>query len=177
MPTKMAASLLDEDFQKETTLHESTKMGDRLNPECYAGPLSLAYFDWMTPMVYLGFKRPLEQDDLEQLHPTDDPTHLNNLFDKAWKEELKKPEPSLFIALVKAFGRTYFIGAAQKFVYDAQQFVGPLLLQKTIIFLSSRDSDDDREPMRVGYQLCLFLFINNITQSIILHQYFHAAFR
>jgi ABC-type multidrug transport system fused ATPase/permease subunit len=168
----LAASLIDDKVVK----HEAPVEKDRLNPELFAGPLSLAYFAWMTPLVYLGYTRPLEQDDLEKLHPSDDPTHLNKLFQEAWSEQLKKDEPSLFLALVKAFGRTYFIGAAQKFVYDAQQFVGPLLLQKTIVFLSSRDSDD-KEPMRVGYELCFFLFINNVSQSIILHQYFHAAFR
>jgi len=30
-------------------------------PEVYAGPLSIIYFDWVTPLVKLGFKRPLEQ--------------------------------------------------------------------------------------------------------------------
>jgi len=170
----LASPLIDNDHMQKS--EPSEKELDKLNPELFAGPLSLAYFAWMTPLVYLGYARPLEQDDLEKLHPTDDPTHLNKLFEKAWGDQLKKDHPSLFLALVNAYGRTYFIGAAQKFIYDAQQFVGPLLLEKTIIFLSSRDSSD-KEPMRVGYQLCFFLFVNNVTQSIILHQYFHAAFR
>ena len=34
---------------------------ERECPELYAGPLSFVYFAWVTPLVKLGFKRPLEQ--------------------------------------------------------------------------------------------------------------------
>jgi hypothetical protein len=58
---------------------------------------------------------------------------------------------------LQAYGRTYLIGAAVKFVYDAQQFVGPLLLQRLVTFLQDKDTASASEgsearvpPMRVG---------------------------
>ncbi len=59
------------------------------------------YFSWMTPLVTLGFKRPLEQADLSKLHPSDDPKKLYSLFLAAWSKELEKSDPSLFMALLK----------------------------------------------------------------------------
>ena len=40
---------------------EKLPRNQRECPEVYAGPLSIIYFDWVTPLVKLGFKRPLEQ--------------------------------------------------------------------------------------------------------------------
>jgi len=123
--------------------------------------------------VLLGYARPLEQHDLEKLHPSDDPAFVSELFKTAWNKELEKEaqsgssaggrgaggktktkKASLLKALVSAYGYSYFVGAGEKFVYDAQQFVGPLLLQKLIQFLDARakqkngDDDDDHVPMR-----------------------------
>ena len=52
------------------------------NPENRAGPLSTLYFLWMTPLVRLGYKRPLDETDLWRLHPTDEPTHLQAVFNQ-----------------------------------------------------------------------------------------------
>jgi len=64
----------------------------------------------------------------------------------------------------QAYGKSYALGASIKFVYDAQQFVGPLLLERLITFLQEKDveaNSDDYEapPMRVGYEqtyACIF---------------------
>ena len=151
-------------------------------PEVYAGPLSIAYFAWVTPLVNLGFKRPLEQADLAKLHPSDDPTRLNAALQAAWAAEVNRAgaggRPSLFRALASAFGFDYAVGALCKFVYDGQQFVGPLLLQRLITFLSDYNTGGgDEPPVRVGYELVALLAINAFSQSIVLHMYFHRAFR
>lgn len=184
----------------------------RRPPEAFAGPLSLAYFSWMTPLVVLGWLRPLEQRDLAHLHASDDPTRLNQQFRDAWQAQVDAAEarlaaaeasasaaasaltlgasssvpgaatlplpakgPSLLRTLVSAFGRDYAVGVGVKFFYDAQQFVGPLLLQKIIVFLAARqaaadadDDDDDAQaaapPMRQGYELVFLLLVNSIVQ-------------
>lgn len=58
--------------------------------------------------------------------------------------------------VLQAYGKSYALGASIKFVYDAQQFVGPLLLERLITFLQEKDDEanlDDYQapPMRVGY--------------------------
>jgi hypothetical protein len=98
-----------------------TKDTDQLPPECYAGPASVGFFSWMTPLVRLGWSRPLVQEDLAHLHPSDDPTRLNLLFRDAWGAQLEKSEasgkpPSLLRALVSAYGHDYFVGVAVKFL-------------------------------------------------------------
>lgn len=175
----------------------------RVPPETFAGPLSLAYFSWMTPLVVLGFTRPLEQTDLAHLHSSDDPVQLNKQFRDAWQAQVSAadarstaalaaavpPElaapvkgPSLLRTLIAAFGPDYFVGVAVKFIYDSSQFIGPLLLQKIIVFLAARQaaSEDDAQdapPMRLGYELVFLLLVNSVFQSVLLHVYFHRAFR
>jgi ABC-type multidrug transport system fused ATPase/permease subunit len=136
------------------------------------------YFSWVTSLVSLGFERPLEQTDLEPLHPSDDPTKLDGLFHTAWAKQLKKPRPSFFVALVEAFGFDFFVGSVEKFVYDTQQFIGPFLLQRLIEFLDSQNKEEgNKKPLRAGYLLVFFLALNSVTQSVVLHQYFHHAMR
>jgi hypothetical protein len=79
--------------------------------------------------------------------------------------------PSLLRTLVSAFGRDYAVGVAVKFVYDASQFIGPLLLQKIIVFLAARqaasgaaDDEADAPPMRQGYELVFLLLVNSVVQ-------------
>jgi len=103
--------------------------------------------------VRLGWQRPLVQEDLAHLHPSDDPTHLNQLFRDAWGAQLAAAEKpngqpaSLLRALVSAYGYDYFVGVCVKFLYDGAQFIGPLLMQLVITFLSARqaanEADDD----------------------------------
>lgn len=165
----------------ETGSSLQTQPRDR-NPECFAGPLSIWYFNWMTDLVFLGFKRRdmgLKVEHLNRMHESDDPTHVNNLFRREWSRQKRDfpKHPSLFSALFRAYGRDYLIGAGFKFIYDSQQFVGPLLLQLLITFLDDRADPEKSAPLRSGIELVCLLALNAISQSIILHQYFHRAFR
>ena len=62
-------------------------------------------------------------------------------------EEPNGRPASLLRALISAYGYDYFVGVCVKFLYDGAQFVGPLLLQLVITFLSARqaanEADDD----------------------------------
>jgi len=178
--SSLKAPLLAEDevAAPREVLAVGSDWSERESPEVRSGPLSLWYFLWMTPMVTLGSKKPLEENNLWRLHPSDHPVHLYDLFRTEWRREQTKARPSLFMSLFRAFGPTYMFGALLKFVYDSQQFIGPALMQAIIHFLNQRNKDeDDKPPMSKGYLLVGLLLVNSMTQSVVLHAYFHRAFR
>ena len=69
-------------------------VGEKENesPELTANFFSVLSFWWITPLMVLGFKKPLTQEDLWALNPKDEAGYVSEQFEEAWDEELKKPK-------------------------------------------------------------------------------------
>lgn len=80
--------------------------------------------------------------------------------------------PSLFKALVKAFGPGFLLAGIFKLGNDILIFSGPLLLQAIIRFVSSTTT-----PTSIGFLYVFLLLAASILQSVCLHQYFFIGFK
>jgi hypothetical protein len=107
-----------------------------------AGLYSRALFTWLTPLMVLGFKRPLEEADVPPLAAADTASHLFFAFRREWQKELRgggssgvNPKASLVRALVATCGTLFFSAALFKLCQDLLTFVGPYLLSSIIIYL------------------------------------------
>lgn len=144
-------------------------------PYEYADIFSVLTFSWMTPMMKYGYKNFLTQDDLWNLRRRDTTRVTGEAFEHAWEKELQKKNPSLWLALFKAFGGSYMRGAIIKSGSDILAFVQPQLLRLLISFVDSYRSDNPQPVIR-GVAIAIAMFLVSVSQTMCLHQYFQRAF-
>ncbi|KAJ6164592.1 Metal resistance protein YCF1 [Penicillium chermesinum] len=144
-------------------------------PYNYADIFSVLTFSWMTPMMKYGYNNYLTQDDLWNLRRSDTTSHTSDRLTMAWEEQLKKKQPSLWIALFKAFGGPYLRGALIKSGSDILAFVQPQLLRYLIAFIDSYRGPEPQPVIR-GVFIAFGMFFTSICQTSCLHQYFQRAF-
>jgi ABC-type multidrug transport system fused ATPase/permease subunit len=144
-------------------------------PYEYADIFSVLTFGWLTPLMKYGYKNYLTQDDMWNLRQRDTAKTTGGALEDAWQRELKKKKPSLWIALIRAFGGPYLRGAIIKCGSDVLAFVQPQLLRILISFVDSYRGDEPQPVMR-GVSIALGMFLVSVFQTICLHQYFQRAF-
>ena len=145
-------------------------------PMEYADVFSILTFSWMTPMMKYGYKNFLTADDLWNLRRRDTTKITGGQLQEAWDAELEKKNPSLWIAMFRAFGAPYFRGALIKTISDTLAFVQPQLLRLLITFVDSYQRGNEHQPVIRGVAIALAMFATAILQTVALHQYFQRAF-
>lgn len=142
----------------------------------YADIFSVITFAWLTPLMKYGYRNYLTQDDLWNLRRRDSTRVTGNAMQTAWNSQLqKKGKPSIWIAMVKAFGGPYLRGAIIKTASDCLAFIQPQLLRLLIRFVDSYRTPEP-QPVARGVVLALAMFATSICQTCCLHQYFQRVF-
>ncbi len=135
-------------------------------PAEYATAFSLLTFSWMTPLMKLGHKQYLGEDDLWGLVRGDKTRETGKAFEDAWEYELKHHEnPSLWLALFRSYGGRYVIAAFFKIGNDVSLFTQPQLLRHLIIWVDSYGPDKEPQPVIKGVAIALALFAVAAFQS------------
>lgn len=162
----------------------------------YATVFSLLTFSWMTPLMRYGYKQYLTEDDLWGLAQKDQTKNTGEAFNRAWEYELKHHKnPSLWLAMFRAYGGPYAVAALFKVVNDVTQYVQPQLLRYLIAFVRSRNEPDEKnQPTIQGAAVALAMFAIAVLQTSMIvsltnppemvpasltswqHQYFQLAF-
>ncbi|KAF8948965.1 hypothetical protein BGZ47_000640 [Haplosporangium gracile] len=145
-------------------------------PEDDANIFSIASFHWVTPLMRKGYAKPLTMGDLWGLRKEDQSKNVSDTFASAWEKELKKQHPSLLRALATAFGKPFYIAGVWKMANDILGFMQPVLLREMLRFVMSYKTEDP-QPLYRGYTIAVLMFICSLSQTTILHQYFHLCFR
>lgn len=176
---------------------------DRPCPELNASFLSRIFFAWFDRLVWTGYKKPLESDDLWSMRPEDYSKEVMPLFTKHWNKSLAKAHgqsqpvattnaeyrkgvasvnitssnptkmASILPAICKTFGPTFLFGSILKLTQDIFTFVSPQLLRLIIDYV--RDDNED-EPQWRGILYAVALFVVASIQTIVLAQYFNRMF-
>ncbi|XP_053424694.1 ATP-binding cassette sub-family C member 3 isoform X3 [Nycticebus coucang] len=189
-------------------------------PEASAGFLSRLSFWWFTKMAILGYRHPLEEQDLWPLNEEDKsqivvqqllevwrkqaPRHRSLVFG-SWDPRPTPPTtpssltrhqaaaasgkiasgedevllgarpqpqgPSFLRAMLATFSSSFLISACFKLVQDLLSFVNPQLLSVLIRFTSNPSA-----PSWWGLLVAVLMFVCSMTQTLILHQYYHRIF-
>jgi ABC-type multidrug transport system fused ATPase/permease subunit len=145
-------------------------LGDRY-PDQYTGCGASVFFSWVTPLMQLGNRRPLQHDDLYQLNPSNRAKNLSKKFQHVWAKQLESKKPSLSWALAKGFGGQIAMAGGLKLIHDTLQFVGPMMIKDIISFLK-----DPNAPLSEGLSYAAIVFISGVVQSFTLRQYFFYCF-
>ncbi|KAF9948426.1 hypothetical protein BGZ72_009661 [Mortierella alpina] len=145
-------------------------------PEEDANVFSIASFHWVTDLMRRGYAQPLTMDDLWELKKDDRSKTVSDSFKDAWDIEIKKGSPSLVKALASAFGKPFYIAGIWKVINDVLGFMLPLLLRQMLLFVMSYKTEDP-QPLYRGYTIALSMFVCSLSQTTVVHQYFHLCFR
>ncbi|KAF9947639.1 hypothetical protein BGZ70_002580, partial [Mortierella alpina] len=162
-------------IRKDTRVQLGEGIHERC-PEEDANVFSIASFHWVTDLMRRGYAHPLTMDDLWELRKDDRSKTVSDSFKEAWDTEVKKGSPSLVKALASAFGRPFYIAGIGKVINDILGFMQPLLLRQMLLFVMSYKTQNP-QPLYRGYTIAMSMFVCSLSQTTVVHQYFHLCFR
>ncbi|RXK42574.1 hypothetical protein M231_00128 [Tremella mesenterica] len=155
--------------------------GDMECPVLTANFYERLTFSWLTPMLSLGTRKFLGEEDMWSLPPNDSAEALSERLQATWSRQLelvrqhKKSKPSLKVAIAKAYGGPYLVAGMLKALYDCLNFLQPQLLRLLLNYVSSWGTDHPMPPI-AGYAITLLMFISACIATSALHQYFDRCF-
>ncbi|WWD05496.1 hypothetical protein V865_003573 [Kwoniella europaea PYCC6329] len=155
--------------------------GDIESPVSTANIYEKLTFSWLTPLLSLGTRKFLGEEDMWALPSDDSAESLSQRLIGSWEKQVKmvkdgkKKKPSLTFAIVKAFGSPYVLAGLFKGCYDILNFLQPQLLRLLLSFVSSYGTDHPQPPI-AGFAISILMFISANVATAILHQYFQRCF-
>lgn len=151
--------------------------GEDLSPYEKSNVFTIITFSWMAPLMKLGYKSYLTEEDLPNLPKGVHTEYVSDKFNKYWKQQLRsKKNPSLTIAMARAFGGQFLQGGFFKVLQDILAFTQPQLLRLLIKFVTGYAKGDESATAVQGFSIALAMFSVTVLQTVFLHQYFHRVF-
>ncbi|TMW53931.1 hypothetical protein DOY81_000988 [Sarcophaga bullata] len=101
---------------------------------------SKACFWWLTPLLWFGYKEPLELEDLGQMRVEDSArAHYDRflLIYKTAKVKNCNRAPSLWLCYLRSSWRMFALGGLLKFFGDLFAVIGPLAIQQIVQYIES----------------------------------------
>ncbi|CAG8746147.1 2894_t:CDS:10, partial [Cetraspora pellucida] len=144
-------------------------------PEAKANLFSLIICWWANDLMSLGYKRPLEKDDLYILNEKRSAKIITDKFEVEWQKEIQKiaigKKPSLLKALFRVLWFKFCLSGGCRFFSDMLIVVSPLILRLILNFVSeayfANLNNGVQPPAYVGYILCVVLFSLKMSDSIL----------
>ena len=128
-----------------TAASSASAAGHLPNPEEHCNPLSYVTYSWLSSLIDVGTKRPLEDSDLFQVRTDYAAKVASDRFQREWDAEVRRAEAagdrssaSLWRPFRAIYGRNYFLAFLGKAVGDCMSFVQPMLLQLLLSSLSTQ---------------------------------------
>ena len=149
----------------------------KISPEKSASFLSKITFNWFTPIILKGFRRPLVQDDLWLLHQENKTENLLKDFNKNWLPKYEKLKHNINkdkkgksqISIVGPIVQTYWIGfvafSSIKIITCFLPLVSPMIMDLLISFINND------EPVWRGYFYASLMFFVPMIESVLNNYY------
>ncbi|EDO48577.1 predicted protein, partial [Nematostella vectensis] len=134
---------------------------------------------WLSPLLSLGAKRPITDDDLFKLRPEESSDHLGDLLQREWNKEMYNAEksskkPSLTKAIWRTFGFRYTLLGIFAIITDALRIIQPLFLGYLVNFFAIGSEMTQRDAFLFAFGVAVCSFLNSflITPFTYLRQLF-----
>ncbi|KAM6212965.1 multidrug resistance-associated protein 1-like [Sarcoramphus papa] len=141
-------------------------------------------YSWFSRLISIGYKKPLERDDLFELNESDSPYSVCPNFEKQWRKEIQKSttglmasyirrvlfkktsfhKPSLILPLWQTFKFLLIKVAFLKVITDILAFMSPQIMKAMIMV-----SENHPSSYGTGYGYAIALFFVVLSQTL-LHQ-------
>ena len=137
------------------------------------GSLSSFTFAFVTPTIRLGRSQGyLHLTDIPPLTHQDATADIASRFAHIWRQQVvSRKQPSLVAAFYHLLGRSYIALGVLKFVSDLTVFIGPILLNDLVSFLTSQAHDSTPEAAWHGVLYATLLILGVVVSSILGTQY------
>lgn len=148
------------------------------SPEKRAGYLSRILLLWITPLIWHGWRKPLEDSDMPELLDCERGSYTTKSLMAAWRTvSSRKSAPT---KSGRTLSRSIFLSQAWMVAFtavlkavtvglDAAQ---PVLINRILVFLRNR-----KEAVGIGYLWAVFLFLVPALKSLIENHYFLSTMR
>lgn len=126
----------------------------RVSAYAKASLLQLVTFSWLNPLFAVGFKKPLNQNEIPDLDIKDSAACLSSSFDeslKCVKEKDGTTNPSIYRVICTFAWRKAGINACFAVINAGASYVGPYLINDFVSFLSEKET----RSLKSGYFLAL----------------------
>ncbi|KAK7893416.1 hypothetical protein WMY93_022568 [Mugilogobius chulae] len=148
----------------------------KTNPAATANFFSKIFFWWLNPLFSIGYKRPLEEDDLYEVLPEDRSQHLGQELQRHWDQNVQnaksKQSPSLIRALIRCYWKSYAVLGFFTLVEEVIKVVQPVFLGKIIQYFESYEPANSAAlHAALGYAAGLSMCTLGL--AIIHHLYFY----
>lgn len=123
----------------------------------------VAFWWWMKPILSIGNRRTLTDDDLDDLSASDKCSFLLNKLNidtDKW--------PGTWRIIISTFGKDSLLISLNLLLYAATRIAQPLLLHEIVIYLNNKVA----QPTYIGYLLAIGLGFCSFLQAIIHQQAF-----
>nr|BAJ96618.1 predicted protein [Hordeum vulgare subsp. vulgare] len=142
----------------------------RVTPYGDAGILSLATLSWLSPLLSVGAKRPLELADIPLLAHKDRAKFCYKAMSSHYERqriECPDKEPSLAWAILKSFWREAAINGCFAAVNTVVSYVGPYLISYFVDYLSGKIAFPHE-----GYILASVFFVSKLIETLTARQWY-----
>uniref|UniRef100_A0ACD5TTN1 Uncharacterized protein n=1 Tax=Avena sativa TaxID=4498 RepID=A0ACD5TTN1_AVESA len=142
----------------------------RITPYGDAGIVSLATLSWLSPLLSVGAKRPLELADIPLLAHKDRSKFCYKAMSSHYewqRAECPGKEPSLAWAILKSFWREAAINGAFAAVNTVVSYVGPYLISYFVDYLSGKIAFPHE-----GYILASVFFVSKLIETLTARQWY-----
>lgn len=144
-------------------------------PEATANPISRIFLSWVLPLVYKGWKEPLQDDDIWELRDSERGQNTSAAFIAEWdriaKEGKRKNSHRILTALFHNYRFSLLITAVLQVVVTVLVLTSPVLINRILSFLASDD------PVIVGVGLAAALFGVSFLRTFVEAQFYFRTYR
>ncbi|KAH3916024.1 hypothetical protein HBH56_067840 [Parastagonospora nodorum] len=142
-----------------------------VSPEYTASIFSLLTWQWMQPLMNVGYKRPLEKNDLYEVNPRRSADVLATKLDTAFRLRLEqKHKRPLLRAMFDTFKWEFIIGGLCQLSASVIQAVAPFVLRYLISFAVrayvAQRSDAPAPNLGEGFGLVVAITVLQFFQSL-----------
>lgn len=148
-------------------------------PETNANIFSKYTYSWMTPLLLLGAKKPIQSEDLTRPFLCDQATEKSTRIDREWQTEMEafniegKP-PSLVSVLYRMLFRETILLGVMRFIADMIGVLSPFLIQGLVNFVVKARGPDP-QPEYIGYLYAIGFFLLQESNSLLSNRFFQLA--
>ncbi|OMO90148.1 hypothetical protein COLO4_19316 [Corchorus olitorius] len=146
----------------------------RESPYGRATLLQLITFSWLNPLFSVGYKKPLEQDEIPDVDIKDSAEFDSFAFDqnlKQIREEDGMTNPSIYKAIFLFIRKKAAINALFAVISAGASYVGPYLIDDFVSFLAEKNTRN----LESGYLLALAFLGAKMIETIAQRQWIFGA--
>lgn len=163
----MSEPLLGEKTEKHSDCQRESPYGK-------ATLLQLINFSWLNPLFAVGYKKPLQQNDIPDVDIKDSAEFITCSFDESLRQVKEKDgttNPSIYKAIYLFARKKAAINALFAIVSASASYVGPYLITDFVNFLGEKGI----RGLKTGYLLSLAFLCAKMVETIAQRQWIFGA--